>query len=309
MTTDQLKALITTIYAQVGAGDISRAELDALMKAIVDFINQQDAAVQAQIAGSGPNVYYPGGADVVATAPVLLNGLQDFNGETGAPDDVVLVTANTTLSQNGPWLMKSGAWVRPTGWSLTNGMLVSVRATHTAYQVSFTGSFVAGTTALNWRYAFPLAPTIQVLDREDLAATGKDYTTATEGQVLFDLSISNFLPAGAEVVEVSRPNLAGGSPLPEKGVGWVYTAATRQVGLLDTAPGYSPMGAQERITFTYYVPGAPTLELPRPAPAFGASSLGEFEWEQNPMNPSEGRFFKIIGGKKRIIQTFSEDLT
>jgi hypothetical protein len=46
-----------------------------------------------------------------------LSGGSTVDGVTPSVNDEVLLTAQTTGSQNGPWLVQSGAWVRPGYWS------------------------------------------------------------------------------------------------------------------------------------------------------------------------------------------------
>jgi hypothetical protein len=54
-------------------------------------------------------------AAAVATANVsTLSGLNTYDGYTLAAGDTVLLTAQSTASQNGVWLAASGAWTRPT---------------------------------------------------------------------------------------------------------------------------------------------------------------------------------------------------
>jgi phage-related tail fiber protein len=58
----------------------------------------------------------------VATAPITLSALQTINGVALAAGDRVLVTAQTTSSQNGVYLASSGAWTRATPENVAAGM-------------------------------------------------------------------------------------------------------------------------------------------------------------------------------------------
>jgi hypothetical protein len=58
----------------------------------------------------------------VATAPITLSALQTVNGVALAAGDRVLVTAQTTSSQNGVYLASSGAWTRATPENVAAGM-------------------------------------------------------------------------------------------------------------------------------------------------------------------------------------------
>lgn len=54
---------------------------------------------------------------VVASANTALSGLLTIDGVVTADGSVVLATAQTTGSQNGPWVVHSGAWTRPTWYT------------------------------------------------------------------------------------------------------------------------------------------------------------------------------------------------
>lgn len=56
-------------------------------------------------------------ARVVTTANVALTGLQTIDGVTLVANNLVLLTGQTTASQNGLWLAQSGAWTRPSEWA------------------------------------------------------------------------------------------------------------------------------------------------------------------------------------------------
>lgn len=58
---------------------------------------------------------------VVATANLTLSGAQTIDGVlTVAGTSIVLATAQSTPSQNGPWVVQSGAWTRPTWYASGN---------------------------------------------------------------------------------------------------------------------------------------------------------------------------------------------
>lgn len=53
----------------------------------------------------------------VSVANLSLTGLQNIDGLTGVANDRILLTAQSTAAQNGPWLMAAGAWTRPSDWA------------------------------------------------------------------------------------------------------------------------------------------------------------------------------------------------
>jgi hypothetical protein len=54
---------------------------------------------------------------LVVTANVALTGVQTFDSVSATAGYVVLLTAQATQSQNGPWITAAGAWSRPTWWA------------------------------------------------------------------------------------------------------------------------------------------------------------------------------------------------
>lgn len=57
---------------------------------------------------------------VVATSNLTLSGLQTIDGVSVAANTLVLLTAQSTGAENGPWQAQVGAWTRPT-WYPTGG--------------------------------------------------------------------------------------------------------------------------------------------------------------------------------------------
>lgn len=107
--------------------------------------------VQAAAAGiaSKPPV------NAVATSNLTLSGLTAIDGYTPAVGDRILVTAQTTATQNGVYVAASGAWTRSTTdgaapgeiepgamWLVTSGTI----NTGTQWRVSTTGTITVGTT-------------------------------------------------------------------------------------------------------------------------------------------------------------------
>ncbi len=117
-------------------------------------------------------------ATMVATAAVLNNtggtfppsgttislggtaGTTAIDGVTLAAGQVVLLTAQATGSQNGPWNINSGAWTRPTWYSsgstsqayagVSEFILQGTAHAGYNYYLSTTGTITIDTTATNW---------------------------------------------------------------------------------------------------------------------------------------------------------------
>lgn len=97
------------------------------------------------------------GAKVVAVANSALSGLLTIDGHTLLATEVVLLTAQTTGSQNGPWVAASGSWTRPTWWAaasvVTEGNYFIIDPDGTTYKntkwfVTTVGNITVDTTSI-----------------------------------------------------------------------------------------------------------------------------------------------------------------
>lgn len=83
---------------------------------LADATNPQDAAnlrtVQSLVNGIAIRQ-----ARVVATTNQTLTGTPSIDSVATSVGNIVLLTANTTASQNGPWVVAAGAWTRPGNWA------------------------------------------------------------------------------------------------------------------------------------------------------------------------------------------------
>jgi hypothetical protein len=78
-------------------------------------VNSNFSAISAVASSVYPSVA------VVATGNLTLSGAQTVDGTAGtAGTTLVLATAQSTASQNGPWIMQTGAWTRP-AWYPSGG--------------------------------------------------------------------------------------------------------------------------------------------------------------------------------------------
>jgi hypothetical protein len=94
---------------------------------LADPVNPQDGATKnyvdnsVQAAAAGIESKPPVAA--VSVANQALSGLPTIDGVALPAGSRVLLTAQTTTSQNGPWLVSSGAWARPGGDASPNNEL------------------------------------------------------------------------------------------------------------------------------------------------------------------------------------------
>src|ERR1700677_277404 len=97
---------------------------------------------------------------VVATTNQPLTGLGTIDGVTQTAGQLVLLTAQTTASQNGPWVAQTGAWTRPT-WFPSGGTtqaiqfsttLVRLRTTYqgSVWRMTTAGAITIDTTSTTW---------------------------------------------------------------------------------------------------------------------------------------------------------------
>jgi len=87
------------------------------LTSLADGVNPQDAVnirtAQAMMSGIGVVARVRG----AATTNQALTGLPTNDGVTFVAADVILLTAQTTTSQNGPWVVSASAWTRPAYWA------------------------------------------------------------------------------------------------------------------------------------------------------------------------------------------------
>jgi hypothetical protein len=110
--------------------------------------------LQAYSAGVGTRA----NVRAVATTNLALTGAQTVDGVslTGAADDFVVLTAQTTASQNGPWKVNAAAWARPTWWAAASSQkpalfFVTEGTTfdNTKWTTLTNGTIVVDTTAVS----------------------------------------------------------------------------------------------------------------------------------------------------------------
>lgn len=97
-------------------------------------------------------------ARLISVTNLSLTGLQNFDGVTGIAGDIVLLTGQTTPSQNGLWTMNAGAWTRPATWAAASTQRASLVLVEegTTYGDSrwltiTDGSIIVDTTATTWQ--------------------------------------------------------------------------------------------------------------------------------------------------------------
>lgn len=144
-------------FGMSGGGDLSNNRTFAVDPSVI--------ATVAALRGAAPKgVVY----SAETAADKTLSGAQTVGGLMMGPDKVVLLTAQSTPAQNGVWVTKSGAWVRPTnsatGLSIPGGSAVYVEdhgGVHDKAVFFLQGgdtSFIVGTDAQVWTQVAAFAP-------------------------------------------------------------------------------------------------------------------------------------------------------
>jgi hypothetical protein len=117
------------------------------------------------------------------TGNITLSGAQTIDGVLGtAGMTYVLLTAQTTTSQNGPWLMQTGAWTRP-AWYPSGGTTQAFQFAATRvrlgtvyanslWDITSTGAVTIDTTATTWT----IKPTAINSNTAILGASGTSLT-------------------------------------------------------------------------------------------------------------------------------------
>jgi hypothetical protein len=120
-------------------------------------VNATDAATKAYVDTAAQGLSAKASTAAVATGNVSLTGTQTIDGVALAAGQRVLLTGQTTASQNGIWLVSSGAWTRPSDFATGAnevGTYVFVEGgtsnASSGWVVQGTGGITVDTTAQTW---------------------------------------------------------------------------------------------------------------------------------------------------------------
>lgn len=111
---------------------VARLDQIAVPTASVDWNGQKitglgaptltsDAARLADVQAAQAGIDNKPSVRLVSTTQRALSGLAAIDGVTPVATDRILLTGQTTASQNGPWVAASGAWTRPANETVTSG--------------------------------------------------------------------------------------------------------------------------------------------------------------------------------------------
>lgn len=144
-------------------GTVSTPVVETVKSGKTPLTADQNLADLASVDAARSNLHVPelATAQAVAAANVAsLSGIPSStvtDGATLAANDIVLLVSQTTSSQNGPWVIGSGAWTRPSDFP--NGLvfrnrniMVSQGSTYagTVFQCLSETQNTVGTSSLSW---------------------------------------------------------------------------------------------------------------------------------------------------------------
>lgn len=126
---------------------------------------------------------------VVAAANTALSGLLTIDGVTTAAGSIVLATAQSTGSQNGPWVVASGAWTRPTWYAagsttqafqfITTLVRLGTQYAGTTWRITSSGAVTIDTTSTTWALTAMGAAALGRVNVRSFGALGDGTTTDT----------------------------------------------------------------------------------------------------------------------------------
>jgi hypothetical protein len=136
--------------------------------------------------------FHPACRALAGTNVATLSGLQTIDGVSLVATNRVLLTAQTTPSQNGPWIVQSGTWVRPSDWAagtaVNEGAYFLIDADGTTYPntkwiCTNTGTITIDTTSTTW---WQDRSGVIYTNGNGLSLTGVSFAVKTGNGLAFD---------------------------------------------------------------------------------------------------------------------------
>jgi hypothetical protein len=122
-------------------------------------VNSTDGATKSYVDALANGLTFHNAVRALGASNVTLTGTQTIDGVALNVNDRVLLTNQTTGSQNGFWTVQTSSWVRPADWAAAStqkeGAYVLVDPDGTTYKnskwyCSSTGTITVDTTATTW---------------------------------------------------------------------------------------------------------------------------------------------------------------
>lgn len=158
---------------------------------VADPVGQQDAATLKYVQSLVNGIAIKPTCRLVSVGNVALTGLLTIDSATAVAGDRILLTAQTTASQNGPWVASASAWTRPLDWasgsSQKEGVMVIVAEGTTYHDTKWLGvtygTSTVDTTATTWTQ--DLSGVIYS-NGSGLSLTGATFAVKTGNGIAFD---------------------------------------------------------------------------------------------------------------------------
>ena len=178
-------SVVTTVNGPVKTAAAKILEIEERADDIYVARDEAEAAAeQAALNAALANRIVAGYARVAAVGNSAISGLLTIDGLTLVAGDIVLLTAQSTAHQNGPWVAASGSWTRPAWYAAGNtthaafgaGVAVNGAGISTGGSVwrltsPTSGTITIGTTSTTWTRGVQSAPTAATTDSSTLQAT------------------------------------------------------------------------------------------------------------------------------------------
>jgi hypothetical protein len=162
--------------------------------------------------------------DVVAVANVAsLSGLQNIDGVTGAEGLAVLLTAQTTGAQNGPYLMSTGGWTRRYDMDTSADCVVG-----SSWRVT------QGTLAGNRYYLSGPVGTTITLNTTALTFSEEPISSSGGALSVTSIAVSSFASFGATPAATGRIRLTAGDII--EGAGSFSLSSLGDTILIEVGP-------------------------------------------------------------------------
>jgi hypothetical protein len=155
-------------------------------------VNATDGATKSYVDALANGLSFKNAARVLSVANVALTGLLTIDGVTVSIGDRVLLTAQTTASQNGLWVAASGSWTRPVDWAAASSqkegtyLLIDPDGTtykNTKWYCSNIGAITVDTTSTTWAQD---SSGTSYTNGQGLSLTGTTFAVKTGNGIGFD---------------------------------------------------------------------------------------------------------------------------
>src|SRR6266487_3877685 len=123
-------------------------EVDGKIVGVTNPTNPQDAATKNYVDSVAQGLDAKPSVKALSTSNVTQSGPQTIDGVSCVANDRVLLTGQSTASQNGIWIVASGSWTRPTDFASASSQLGAYVFVEGGTNNANTGWVLTGTSAI-----------------------------------------------------------------------------------------------------------------------------------------------------------------